>query len=222
MTHKEKRSLVLSFALGDGCLHYNFRRNRVYGGLTFDHGLKQTDYVTWKANYVSNLFNKELKVRQGHKGKSMQYRIGGRIFKALRKFCYPNDKKTARKMLPFIQDPEFALMVWLMDDGYVEPSITNKICYSARFRLLTFGFDREDQIVIRDWLNKNFNLNVVIKTTFDKKANCTYEYIKFNTPDSLKVWPKMRDFILSFDSMKYKFRHMEKIYQDRIRNSGLN
>lgn len=225
MTRKDKRSLLLSFILGDGCLHYLKRiykdKLKIYGSMTIDHGLNQTDYVTWKAQFISNILNKNIKIRQGHNGKSVQFAATWRRFKAWRKFTYPNDKKKLTNILPFILHPEFAIMIWLMDDGYVEPSYSTlstgiKENYGARFRIFTESQSLEDHETIITWFKNNLKVTPKISLYHCNKRKKRMPFLKFTQEESLFLWEKIRFQVMKFNSMKYKFRHIEQIYIKKL------
>lgn len=216
--------MVLSLVLGDGCLHYIKNNGKLYGGLTIDHGIEQSDYQKWKAELLSNILNRNVKVRTGHKGKSVQISVCMKRFKAWRKFCYPGGKKDVSKILRFINNPEFAFAVWLMDDGYCEPSFSkladgSKKNYGARFRIFSCETSFENQPNLIDWFNKNLEVNP--KVLIQKTKGKSYPYLKFNQNDTLFLWEKVREFILQFKSMRYKFRHIESIYQKRMAQRSL-
>lgn len=211
MNNKDKRSLALLLCLGDGCLHYIKNRSGVYGGITIDHGIDQSDYQTWKAQLLSKAFDRDVKIRTGHRGKSVQVSVCVKRLRAWRKFTYPNGKKSISKLLKFIHHPELALAVWLMDDGYVERShYKNEINYTA-LRLFTCDQSVEDQETIMKWLKDNFHIESKIR--YQKKGDKKYPFIKFDQKSSLEVWDKIRDFVLTFKSMRHKFRFIEEAYQ---------
>lgn len=215
MLNKDKRSLCLSLILGDGCLHLR----KGYGAITIDHGIVQSDYQAWKAKLLSDIFNREVRARTGHNGKSIQVSVSNNVFKAWRKFTYPNNKKDLARILPFIRHPEMAIAIWLMDDGYVEPSFSkladgSKKNYGARFRLFTCDQTNETQAKIIEWFKQNFDVNS--KVHMAKKKDVSYPFIKFNQEDSLKLWEKIRSFVLQFKSMQHKFRYIEDIYQYKM------
>jgi hypothetical protein len=217
MTNKEKRSILLSMVLGDGCLHNTSNNNS--GSLTVNHGINQSDYVTWKAKIIENVTNRQISLRNGHKGKSIQFSVTFKKFKAWRKFCYPNGKKSIERILPFIKHPEFALAIWLMDDGYVEPSFSKlatgeKVNYGARFRIFTCDQPIKDQEYIIEWFKKHLNVIPTIK--YQNKNGTLYPFLKFSQNDSLFIWEKIRDVVLNIKSMQYKFRHIENIYQKKL------
>lgn len=221
MLNKDKRSLVMSLVLGDGCLHYIKNGGRVFGGLTIDHGLEQSDYQSWKAKLLSDVLGRNVKMRPGHKGKSVQVSVCMKRFRSWRKFCYPKERKSLPIVLKFINNPWFAVAVWLMDDGYCEPSFSkladgSKKNYGARFRIFTSTCTPEEMSEVKQWLDSNLEINSKITYHRSNKQNTSYPLIKINTEDTLKIWKNIREFVLQFKSMRYKFRHIEALYQYRI------
>lgn len=219
MLRKDKRSLLLCLILGDGCLHLRHRKSGSYGAITIDHGIKQADYQSWKAQLLSSILDREVKVRTGHKGKSVQIAANWKRLKAWRKFCYVNGKKDISKILKFITHAELAFSLLLMDDGYVESSFSKladgtKKNYGARFRIFLCD-QTEDQLnEIINWFKDKFDINMKIK--YMKKGEKKYPFLKMTQTDSLKVWEQIRDFVLQFKSMQYKFRYIEQIYQYKL------
>ncbi len=221
MRRKDVRSLTLCLLLGDGSMGAYTWSGKLGGSFTIDHGMKQADYQRWKAELLSKAFNKPVKTRSGHRGKSLQLSIYDKRFRSWHKRLYRNGRKNIPEILKYIRHPEFALATLLMDDGYVQPSFSilkdgSKKNYGSRIRIFTCDQDMDQQMKICDWFRENFNVELSIKTTFVKKRNKAYPYLKFNQEDSLKVWPLIREFVLQFESMKYKFRYLEEIYQRRL------
>lgn len=219
MFNKDKRSLLLSLILGDGCLSFPTHSNKNSGTLTVDHGIAQADYVSWKASLVSTITGRNVRIRQGHKGNSIQFAVTFKKFASWRKWCYPNGKKALTRILPFLQHPEFAVAVWLMDDGYVEPSISKlttgeKKNYGARFRIFTNDQPIEDHQYFIKWFQDNLGVTPMIK--HHRKGDKVYPLLKFTQADSLIIWEKIRERVLKFKSMQYKFRYIEQIYQFKL------
>jgi hypothetical protein len=204
--------------LGDGNLHVD-RKN--YARLTIDHGITQSDYQSWKAKLLSDIFERDVKCRNGHKGKSIQVQVADVRMRSWYKIWYLDRKKNLSSLFPFIRHNELATAVWLMDDGYAEPSISKlatgeKKNYGARLRIFTCDQSKETQIKIQEWFKSVWDVTAKIKHTTRKKDNKTYPFIKFGQEDSLKIWEKIREFVLQFKSMQYKFRYMEQIYQSKL------
>lgn len=223
MERKDVRSLILSLVLGDGCLSLTSlsKTGKRYGILAIQHGEKQRDYLEWKVDLVNNLLKKKIKPGKHKRGPTLW--TTDRRLKAWRKFIYSDGKKDINKILPFIKHPEFALAVWLMDDGYVEPSIDKKYnkLYSASLRVFTCATPVSDQEEIILWFYDHFGVTPRIK--FQKRGNKGYApqgddhlFLKLTVEDSMQIWGKVRDFVLQFDSMKHKFRYIEALYQVRV------
>ncbi len=216
MLNKDKRSLCLALCLGDGCFHYFKRSSGVYGGLTIDHGIEQADYQKWKAELLGTIFDREVRVRTGHKGKSVQINVCNNVFKAYRRFIYKDNKKRISRILPFIRHPELALAIWLMDDGYVEAGgKKNGKRFTAGLRIFTCDQEPEEQEIIMQWLKANFNCDSWVRYQTCNKKNKKYPFIKINSKGAFIIWEKIRSFVLQFKSMQYKFRCIESCYQRR-------
>ena len=219
MKRKEKRDILLSMLLGDGCLAYS--SNRISAGITLGHCASQKDYLEFKVNFLQKAFDSKINIRHMLRETSYQASFHRKRFKAWRKFIYKDNKKDISKILPFIINPERALSFWLMDDGYVEPSITKnkhgqKYLASARLRLFTCDQSLETHEHIVEWFYKNFDCRPKIAYSWHNKQKKHYPYLKFSTKDSIQIWEKIREFCLIVPSMSHKFRHIEEIYQKKL------
>lgn len=206
----------MSMLLGDGSI--GVYGNRKKGSLTMDHGIAQSDYLKLKVSFLDLVFNRKHNVRQGHKGKSIQVMAYDRKLRAYNKFVKTNNRKSIPKILRWIDNPEFALAIWLMDDGYCEPSFSvnrngEKKLYGFMFRIFTCDQTDQEMQEIKQWIDEKFNINCKIIKHFNKQRNKAYPIIKINGPDSRMIWEKLRSFILTIDSMKYKFRYAEDTFQ---------
>lgn len=225
MKRKEKRDIVLSMCLGDGCLAYT--SNRLSASITIGHCLAQSDYLQLKVDFLSKAFEKEVKVRQMNSSNAVQASLCRKRFKAWRKFIYKDGKKDLSRILPFIINPIRALAFWLMDDGYVEPGFNkekdgSKVIKLAYLRLFTCDQSLQTHEFIVDWFYKNFTISPRIMYTKNSKTNKVYPYLKFSAQDSLELWAKIRDFVLITDSMKHKFRNIEIVYQKKLSQRTTN
>lgn len=225
MKRKDKRDLVLSLCLGDGCLAYT--SNRISATITLGHGLEQKDYLEFKANFLTQAFEKKVNVRQMNKNTAVQAALCKKRFKAWRKFIYVNGKKDISRILPFIINNTRALSFWLMDDGYVESSKSKekngiKLLYGASLRLFTCDQSLETHDKIIEWFFIKFDVIPKIRYSWNNKQQKNYPFLKFKSEDSLKIWSQIRDFVLLTDSMKHKFRNMEAFYQKKLSQRTTN
>lgn len=214
--------MLLSLAIGDGCLHYNRSNGKTYGSITIAHSTHQADYIAWKAKLVGSILGRNINLRKvdnsnGFKSKNPQGAIQFSAcwirFKAWRKFIYPNGNKDKSKILRFINNPEFLMSVWLMDDGYVEGKIDKKYnkCHSASLRIFISDQRNESCVEIQKWIKDKFGFETILK--MQRQGEKEYPFLKINAKDSLIVWEKIRQFVLQFKSMQHKFRFLEIRYQ---------
>jgi len=206
MLNKDKRSLALILALGDGCLYYHKSSSGIYGGIAIEHGIKQADYQAWKAKLLSHIFEKEVKVRVSKGGQAVQVSVVKKRLRAWRKHFYRDGKKDRLRMLAHIRHPILAMAVWLMDDGY------NLTC--GGLRLYSCATLDDDQPKLLEWVQAHFGVMGAIKV-MKSKGKKPQLYLRWNQAESLVIWAKVREFILTFKSMQYKFRYTEKAYQSK-------
>lgn len=219
MLNKNKRSLILSMALGDGCISYGGgykNGNYSSGKLSIKHGAKQKDYLDWKADLLSNTLNKKINV---HPTKSYvstlnktydQYQLSF-TYKRMRawiKIFRKNGIKDIPKMLQFINNPELAAAMWLMDDGSCSsPKKKNGTKVFGGLILYVCDQSSENVDKIAAWWKTNFEVEPKIK--FQKmlyKGDIKYfPNIRFNTQDSIKIWNKISKYVCQIPSMEAKF-----------------
>jgi hypothetical protein len=223
LMNRDKRSILLSLILGDGCLHLSSpSQHNKMGYISIKHGYKQKDYVEWKARMVSHVLNKEIKVHSAiSKVKALdkeydQFKIqfGQKRMRSWRKFCYPNNKKSLRKILPFIRHDIFAAAVWLMDDGTVRTApkkdTTERICVGMTLYL--GDVFREEAEYAQKWFLDTFGVQTRLKWQKVKYKGSIREYpeLIFHTQEALFIWSKIRNEVLAIPSMVHKFRAIEK------------
>lgn len=212
MLNKDKRSFVFSMLLGDGCLCINKQQNT--GMFVMEHGVKQADYVAWKAELLKTLSYGTVYHHPVKQGRAVRVAFQNKKFRVWKSFAYHTGKKDTGRILKYIRHPELAAAIWLMDDGYVEPNHGG----AAAFRLFTCEVPVAKQQEIIDWWQTHFGVTPSIK--FQKRGKHHYKpegepfpFLRFLAADSLKVWTVIRSFVLQHESMKHKFRYIEAYYQ---------
>lgn len=224
MLNKDKRSILLSLILGDGCLHRSgpAQRNKM-GYISIKHGHKQKAYVEFKANLISTILQREVKV---HPAKSQvkalnktyeQYKlqVGMTRMRSWRKFCYPNNKKSFSKILPFIRHPALALALWIMDDGTGSTSgnkndPNGRVC--GGLTLFLGECYQEDAKFAQDWIHKNFNVIPKLRWQAVKYKGTIryYPELKFNVQQAIAIYNAIKPVCDLVPSMYYKFRLLEE------------
>lgn len=172
-----KKSLLIALVLGDGSLieqkkyKPESKRNVV---LEIQHGYKQEEYIKWKAELcrkatgtLCNVKRKEYKnkIINGIKledSYGFRFCSGHRYFKVLRKWLYPNNKKTfSIKYLKYLN--ALGIAIWYFDDGstYINKSRKfNKFQGSCEFSLYCCKEEAEEVIkYFKLYWNLNFYLH---------------------------------------------------------------
>ena len=224
--NKDKRSLILSLALGDGCISYGGgykNGNYSSGKLSMKHGHKQKDYLQWKTDFLSKALEMDIKIYPtvSHV-KALdktydQYQMSFtyRRMKPWKKIFYNNKIKDIPKMLKFIRHYAFAASVWLMDDG--SSTMNKKKNGTEVFTgLILYICDqpKENCYEIAEWWKLHFNVTPTIKWQKQWYKGILKEYPKlhFSNQDSLRIWEYIRPYVLEVPSMIHKFRHLEARY----------
>jgi hypothetical protein len=218
MLNKDKRSVLFCCVLGDGCLSNWKPQNS--GVFVAEHGIAQKDYVEWKKSLLQNLGYGTVYTYSTKQGRAWRLQLANKKIRVWKKFTYKHNKKNLPLLLSYIRHPELATAIWLMDDGYCEGKKDKKTgkVYSSAFRLFTCEASMEDQAKIISWFETTLGVSPTIK--FQKRSaknynpeGADYPYLRFTGKDSMIIWQKIRPFVLQFESMCHKFRHMEHYYQ---------
>lgn len=224
ITNKDKRSIVLAATLGDGSLFYtNLRQRLGTGGFCIKHGHKQLDYLTFKRDLIQHVVGRKINVLPAKSyvkalNKTYdQYRIFFQMkrFKAWRKFCYPANKKSLKKILPFVKHNEIALALWFMDDGTVMKGSragTNNFRTASGLILYLGDVINDDVFFAQKWFEDNFGLKPKIKwqkMTYKGEEKC-YPQLNFNVIDALIIWQIIGSTVNKIPSMKHKFHGLNE------------
>lgn len=207
MLTKEQKSIIYGTLLGDGYL--NKRGNNIR--LQLVHGLKQEEYIRWKANKIECLLTpRGVKIetfndkhhRELKKSCINFYTISHEYLNFLYNLLYLNGKKTLTEDNLSRLDA-LSLAVWLMDDGSLDRRKSKvrkdgtRIYTSARFRICTCSKDGKIEKIVCKVLKEKFDLDFTV--TRHKKdyyiANC-------NTKNFKKLVDIVEPYFIS--SMKYK------------------
>lgn len=229
--NKDKRSIVLSMILGDGSIAWSKNYNSSTGYLEMKHSAAQADWLVWKTQRLEEVFEKPITIHQSgsyvdtYKKVYPQVRskLGMKRFRSWRKIFYKNNKKNLAPILQFIQNPTFAMMIWLGDDGGIRTQrIKSKDPQSERkfdgFNIYTCDQYLEDIEKCKEWINLHFNVKckTYIHRTKWKGQLKEYPIVKINKTDSIKIWSVIRETLLSIPSMAHKFRSAEQYYQELL------
>lgn len=226
MLNKDKRSLILSMVLGDGCISYGggYKNGKYSSGkLSMKHGHKQKDYLEWKTKFLEIGLNVKINIKPCLSHVKLlnktynQYQMSWtyKRMKAWKKILYQNSIKNIPKILKFIKHYNFAAAIWLMDDGSCTRN-TKKNGTEVFTGLTLYVCDqpRDYCYEIISWWKLHFKVNPKLKWQKQYYKGIIKEYPKiyFNNLDSLKIWKEIRPFVMEIPSMKNKFRFIEARY----------
>jgi len=190
---KRQKSILVGTVLGDAYLQKTGKSN---ARLRLEHGVKQKDYLVWKANAFPRLFQgKPKEVSRKHpKSKKIYYywRVQSDSSPELgrwRKYFYKNGKKKIPQDLKKYLDG-LALAVWYMDDGYYYERDNVSYLYLGRV-------SEEEAKITSEALRENFVIN---STIYDKKKKGFALY--FPRGESEKLWKIVEPYML--DLFRYK------------------
>lgn len=111
-----KKSILIALVIGGGSLIQQKRtiNGKTYKNVTINiiHSYKQKDYIEWKAALCKRITGKKCKVSSKIKQNTLLYRFscGHKYFRILRKWLYPNNKKTLNpKYLSYLDEQGLAI-----------------------------------------------------------------------------------------------------------------
>jgi len=158
------------------------------------HGFKQKDYIVWKSKILKNLSFSGRNNTSGYFVQSKNYPC----LNYYRELFY---SKQIKIITPEILDKigPVALAFWYMDDG-------SKHSSGNGCSLHTNGFSLGENIIIKNWLQKNWNISSEIKSHEEPKRypGRVWHYQYFNGFNTQKFFHIIYKHI--HPSMKYKLR----------------
>lgn len=215
---KEERAILIGLCLGDG--HINVR-NRIKDGkykyesseLRIVHSIKQHSYCVHKAELVRRILGGSFTVKTYHHSppsmKGKKFKMSGfsksnKYWKQIKKWLYPNGKKTfTRELLNKCNAHSLAL--FYMDDGHLRVH-RNKDGFISSCQIdISTMCSKEEAETIIDWIKDSFD--VQFNLGFDKRCSEGNQYfIRCNTKEARKFGILVQPYII--DSMKYKIAHI--------------
>lgn len=196
----EPMQVFIGSLFGDGNIFLNKERCLSYSEI---HSLKQKDYLLWKMNLMSKLFNfagspymfdtydkrtgktySHIKINASNTRKLKQYHS---IF-------YKNGKKIIPKRFLYRLN-ELGLAVWYQDDGTYNYG-------GYRCSIATDDFSYEDHLLIQKFFKEKYNIGCKI---YNKKDRFYIGFVRKESENFLKL---IKSYI--HKSMIYKLGHLDK------------
>lgn len=203
---------LLGTLLGDSYISSNGRVT----SFRCEHCPEQLDYLNHLAEILRNTYNRHVSVYFRAKRNIHALWFYDPVFKELREKYYPNGKKSLISILKDVTDPATAVAYWLMDDGCIHYSTSNKTYLSPRFLIATCSETEETHEWLIKWFKENFGLSPYVSIQRNHKRQKVWLLLKFTVGDSFLLWRKVRHIILPFPSMKHKFRVAESEFKQEF------
>ena len=174
LTSRQK-AIILGNVLGDG--HLQIAKNEKSARLRFTHSMKQTEYVQWQYENLTWLCEKvkqpyETTTKSGYSECIAYTSYQNELLRYHKYFYKPTglSKPKFVKVVPenlseYLTDP-LSLMVWYLDDGTLRKD-------GGAVRIATQSFSLEENWILQDCLNKNFNIKSVLEQWPKDQYNLT-------------------------------------------------
>lgn len=166
------------------------------------HSISQEKYLLWKREYALSKFNVKVKY-EGENNRIRLWTEVSPIFKDLRNKFYPYGKKIVTKSILNKLKP-LGLAVWFMDDGTLNLRSGGDIS--------TDGFTKEENEIIRDFLNSKGFFCKVIKRKDYKQWKGTYKII-FNNEGFINFVNVIKQFVHPSMIYKIDLNRQKEYYQ---------
>lgn len=223
MSYKEKeKDLLIGLILGDGSI---YKVNTSYV-IEIGHGEKQLDYLEWKINLLkkNKLFKPPFLITR-RIVKLKQYPNKSYLRYSFRKTCknleeiynlYYSKNNRLKTILSNIHSDR-SLAIWFMDDGSVfkrkKKHKDGSVYYiKPTLKLCTHCFSMEENLEIINWFKRRYLIDA--KLVSETKKNKKYYYIRFNAPESLKIFKTIKKYIDEIESMRIKFAYFYDYYNE--------
>lgn len=228
LSSSEIKGAIIGTLLGDG---FVTRPNRGTGNcsIMFHHGIKQEQYLDYKAKIFSSISNTTVRKSYGQSNlngkifKSVKLQTNHSIFfKKIRNLLYKEDKKIVTKKVLNKLTP-LGLALLFCDDGDLvvserkERTVEGKPKqYQFRARLWTCSFTYEEHLLLQEYFQTKWNIRVVINKCNRKWKGQILEYHNLRFP-SLE-FKKFVEIIKPHvpDCMKYKIDYEGRIAAKRL------
>lgn len=183
-----QRDVLVGTVLGDGSLKIS--RSGKAAQLQICHSFKAKEYVFWKQQIFKNWVFAEPRYHQINNSLIFRTVSHSLIFEYMKLF-YRDRIKIIPQNISDILKSALSLAVWFMDDG-------NGYLKNNAFRISTYAFGLEGNLLLKECLSKNFGLDVNLW----KDSKGYQIYIPINNGSAIKFRQLVEPYIIP--RLKYK------------------
>lgn len=161
---EDQKAFIAGTLLGDATADFN--------GISFEHSVKQIEYVNWKS-YVLNGLNAKSCDTVHDMSQNPDFKTKRCLAKVVwiaethvcdyyTKLCYDNNhiKRVTPEWLAQLNDLSIAM--WVLDDGSISNRAKKKGRINYTGNIATHGFDYESKQLLVDWLNNRLATDCII------------------------------------------------------------
>jgi predicted nucleic acid-binding Zn ribbon protein len=187
-----QKQFIYGSLLGDLCVRKPKGKVR-NAYMTVSHCLEQAEYVQFKYLLMKNFVRKPPKAVQnkGWGTRIVRFNtLSHPAFTEIYDICYPKGRKAVSLSWLSQVDSPLALAIWYMDDG--------SLGKEAKMRISTYGFGKEGNHILQDWLKNRWHVNSRIVQDIRGRGF----YLAFLAKDRDRFFSLVRQYIIP--SMRYK------------------
>ena len=173
------------------------------------HSLTQIDYCRYKCNLVNEWLGKNATVRIIRNGPNGKYKaaafsISDPYFKQLKRWCYPDGKKSFTNNMLDMLTPH-GLAFWYMDDGGFRKNVNKDGWVTSVSTELSTYCPKDEAELIADWFDKTYALKWNVRCRKGSPVDAAF-YLQTNTEGSKEFVALIEHFVIP--SMRYKLAHV--------------
>lgn len=192
-----QRVVVIGTILGDGCLISS--RSGAAARLQVRHQYKHIEYVMWKYQFFKNWVTTNPRYDQCNNSIVFRTVCHPDLMEVRQLFYTSKGVRTIPGNIEKYLVEPLSLAIWFMDDGSCFP-------YELRYKLSSYGFGEEGNLLLKECLERNFNLKSRIYN--DGKGY----YINFFKDNALLFYQLVKPYVIN--CMKYKLRNIDPVETD--------
>lgn len=204
--NKKNKSILVGQSIGDGSIrkHIDKRCNSTSYYITFTHGIKQYDYLQFKAKLVNKILGgkqNQVKVINNNGYDGCRYQKAHKDLKFIYNLLYCNGKKKiTRKVLDCLD--EEAIAYWYMDDGSLYAQKRNGKIHAYSLVISTYCDTEEEINEIIKYFMEVWNIK------FNVKRNKGKFSLVCNTKEIRKFLPIITQHVNKIPCMSYKIKNI--------------
>ena len=202
--NKKEKSLLMALAIGDGYVSSKKSKkwNYTQYSICFTHGIKQFEYLQYKANLVNSILGgrqNEVHLYNNNGYEGCYYSKSDKSLRLIRNKLYKNGKKCISRDILDLLD-EQGIAIWFMDDGCTSYMKRNGKIHGIVLQISTCLDTVEELQVLIDYFKERWDIKFGIKKEHGKYS------LQCATRETRKFMKIVKSYISKIECMKYKIK----------------